>query len=202
MSSAEDIWILFKCRHLQISYARMPRDAVRFSSKSEGTDWREKLKQSEGQSCDLSKKIFVYGWQDVKDRHEIIGIIPCVVVASLETDAFVSFASYIDMLMARSNLSARSKKKVLKEQLLFWGKKSPRLRISKLRSNNSSQRKAKELGMNASAGHTMKFLGCIWYETKFGKEKGNLKELSKNVNFMSEILARPVLRNEHLRKPH
>ena len=50
-------------------------------------------------------------------------------------------------------------------------------------------RKVEELGLNASAGHTMKFLGCIWYE------------LSKKANLMSEILARSVLRNEHLRKP-
>ena len=41
----------------------------------------------------------------------------------------------------------------------------------------------------------MKFLGCIWYEPKFGKEKGNLEELSKKVKIMSEILARLVLRN-------
>ena len=48
----------------------------------------------------------------------------------------------------------------------------------------------------------MKFVGCTWYETKFLKEKDNLEALSKKVNLMSEILARPVLRNEHLRKPH
>ena len=42
---------------------------------------------------------------------------------------------------------------------------------------------------------TMKFSGCIWYELKFGKEKGNLEALSQKVNFISEILARPVLRN-------
>ena len=61
---------------------------------------------------------------------------------------------------------------------------------------------ARELGLKAPAGHTMKFLGCICHETKCGKEKGNLKDLSKKVNFMSEILARLFLRNEHLRKPH
>ena len=36
----------------------------------------------------------------------------------------------------------------------------------------------------------------------FGKDKGNLEALSKKVNLMSEILARPVLKNEHLWKPH
>ena len=41
----------------------------------------------------------------------------------------------------------------------------------------------------------MKFSGCFWYELKFEKEKGNLEALSKKVNLMSKILARPVLRN-------
>ena len=40
----------------------------------------------------------------------IIGIIPCVVIASLETNAFVAFVVFFDMLMVRSNLSARSRK--------------------------------------------------------------------------------------------
>ena len=31
-----------------------------------------------------------YGYQDEKDRHVIIGVIPCVAVTSLETDAFVA----------------------------------------------------------------------------------------------------------------
>ena len=35
---------------------------------------------------------------------------------------------------------------------------------------------------------------------KFGNEKGHFEELSKNVSLMREILARPNLRKEHLRK--
>ena len=56
--------------------------------------------------------------------------------------------------------------------------------------------------LNASAEHTMKFSGCTWYKTEFRKEKGNLEALSKKVNLMSEIFARMVLRDNHLRKPH
>ena len=70
MFSAEDCWVLFKKRHLQFFYTRMPgkpwdcversgrrkkislRASILFSTESEDTDWREKLKQSEGQSCD------------------------------------------------------------------------------------------------------------------------------------------------------
>ena len=66
---------------------------------------------------------------------------------------------------------------------------------------NSILRKAGELGLNASAGQTMKFSGCIWYENSI-KKRAIWKHYPKKVNLMSEILARPVLRNEHLRKPH
>ena len=36
-----------------------------------------------------------------KDRRVIIGIIPWVVVTSLETEAFLAFVADIDMLMVR-----------------------------------------------------------------------------------------------------
>ena len=63
-------WVLFKWRQLQFSaqachgtpwdYVERsgrrkeisPRTRILFSTKSEGTDWREKLKQTKGQSCD------------------------------------------------------------------------------------------------------------------------------------------------------
>ena len=62
-------------------------------------------------------------------------------------------------------------------------------------------RKAGQTRLNASAGHTIKFSGALGTKFKFGKEKGHLEALSKKVNLMSEILARPSLRKEHLRKP-
>ena len=60
--------------------------------------------------------------------------------------------------------------------------------------------KAGEFGLNASAGHTMKFSGRTGTKLKFGKEKGNLEAVSKKVNLVSEILARPVRRNNHTSK--
>ena len=63
---------------------------------------------------------------------------------------------------------------------------------------NSILLKVEKLGLNPSVGHTRKLSGCTWYETEFGKEKGNLEA----VNLMSEILAGPVLRNNYLRKLH
>ena len=41
-----------------------------------------------------AKKILVYRWQDEKYRRVIIDIIPCVVVTSLETDAFEAIVAF------------------------------------------------------------------------------------------------------------
>ena len=49
----------------------------------------------------------------------IIDIIPCVVVTSLETDAFMAVVAYFDVLTVRENPAPVRKKKVLKEQLLL-----------------------------------------------------------------------------------
>ena len=123
-------------------------------------------------------------------------MILCVVVTSLETNALVVFISYIDMLILRSNPTARSRKEGAQGAVAILREKRVQGCVSQNSDpTNSILRKARELGLNAPAGHTMKFLGCICYETKFGKEKGNLEELSKKVNLMSEILARLVLRN-------
>ena len=81
-------------------------------------------------------------------------------------------------------------------------KKGPRLCISKLRSNEFYSTESWSIGIERFGGTHMQFSGCTWYIIESGKEKGNLEALSKKVNFMSEILARPVLRNNHLRKPH
>ena len=62
-------------------------------------------------------------------------------------------------------------------------------------------RKAGQVRLNASARHTIKFSHALGTKFEFGKENGNVEEFSKKVNIMSEILAHPGLRNEHLRKP-
>ena len=93
----------------------------------------------------------------------ITDIIPCVVVASMETDAFMAIVAYFDMLNGE---------------------------IKDSEPMNFIPRKVEELGLNSSAGRTVKISGCTWYKIKFGKEKGNLEALSTKANLMSEILAR------------
>ena len=57
-------------------------------------------------------------------------------------------------------------------------------------------RKAGQTRLNAT-----KFSGRTWYEIQIRERKGHLEALSRKVNLMSEILARPSLGRERLRKP-
>ena len=187
---------------LVVFYTRMPRETVRttwdeverrkkfspgasilFSTESEETDWREKLEQSEKASPGTqSWKFLVYCGQDEKHRRAILDIIPYVVVTSLETDAFMAIVAYFDMLTVKRN-PARVRKKVTQ------GK-------------NSIPRKVEELDWTLRRDTPEILRMHLVRNSKFGKEKGNLEALSKKANLMSEILARLVLRNNHLKKPH
>ena len=73
--------------------------------------------------------------------------------------------------------------------------------ISKFRSKEvySAEGWANEIEHIGGTHH--KILKTRGTKFKFGKEKGHLRALSKKVNLISEILARPSLRREHLGKP-
>ena len=55
--------------------------------------------------------------QDEKDRLVILDIISLVAVTSLETDAFMAFVAYFDMLTVKGTQREVETRKVLKEQL-------------------------------------------------------------------------------------
>ena len=94
-----------------------------------------------------------FGRQDEKYRRVIIGIIPCVLVTSLDTDAFVAFVACIDMLMVRSNLSAKSRKECTQRAVAILREKRVQGCVSQNSDPmNSFPRKARKMGMNASAG--------------------------------------------------
>ena len=134
----------------------------------------------------------------------IIDIIPCAVVTSLETDAFMAIVAYYDMLTVRGN-PARGREAGTQGSVAILTERQKNVQGCVSQDSdpmNSVPRKVGELGLNALAGHTMKFSGCTWYKIEFGKEKGNLEALSKKVNLMIEILARPVSKNNNLRKLH
>ena len=114
------------------------------------------------------KKSLVHGRQDVKDRRVVFDILPCVVITSLETDAFMAMVACIDMLMVRRNPAGSRRKRVLKEHLRF--------RENKKGQNSDPKkfilRKAGQPRLNASAGHTIKFSGRTWYEIQIRERKG------------------------------
>ena len=199
MFSAENKWVLFKKGTLVVFYTSMPRETVRtawneveickkFSSRSKHPlqyrKWKtqtdgKKLEQSKGQSCDKSWKFLVYGGQDEKHRRVIINIIPCVVVTSLETDAFMAIVAYIDVLKVRRNLSARSRQEGTQGTVAVLKTKRPRSCISRLGSNEYCSVESWRIGIERFCGTHLKFSGCIWYKIEFGKGKGNLEALSR-----------------------
>ena len=66
----------------------------------------------------------------------IIDTIPCVVVTSLETDAFMAIVAYFDMLTVKGNPARVRKDEGTQGSVAILKKKiRPRLCISKLRSN-------------------------------------------------------------------
>ena len=73
--------------------------------------------------------------------------------------------------------------------------------ISKLRFNEFYSTESWRIGIWTLRRDTPEILRMHLVQTEFGKGKGNLEALSKKVNLMSEILARPIRRNIHLRKP-
>ena len=97
----------------------------------------------------------------------------------------------------KSNLSARSKIRYSRSSCFSEMKKNVQVCVSQ-----NSAPMSWRIGIERFGGTHLKFLGCIWNKIEFGKERGNLEQFSQKVNFISEILARPVRRNNHLRKPH
>ena len=77
------------------------------------------------------------GEQDVKDRHVIFDILPCVVITILETDAFMVIVVCIDMLMVRRNQKEVEEREYSRSSCDSETWRSPRLRISKIQIQRS-----------------------------------------------------------------
>ena len=78
-----------------------------------------KTRQIQRPTLRLELKSFVYG-QDVKDRRVVFDILPCVVITSLETSAFMAIIGCVDLLLVRRNPARSRRNRALKEQLRFW----------------------------------------------------------------------------------
>ena len=138
----------------------------------------------------VKKKFLVYGWQDEKDRHVIIGIIPCVVGYKSGNRCICGIRCFFFDMLMRSNLSAGSRKEGTQGTVAVVREKTNVQGCVSQDSDpvSSVLRKVEELGLNASAGHTRNSQDASGTKLKLGKEKGNLEAWSKEVNLMSEIL--------------
>ena len=171
-----------------------PRARILFSIASEDTDWREKLEQSKGQSCDWKLKIPL---SMVGKMKKIVvwfsNIIPYVVVTESGNRSIFGYRCLFRHANGERKPSASSKKEGAHVM-----RRNKRSNVVYLK--NQIQRflfygDAGELGLNAQAGHAMKFSGCTWYKTKkSGMKRAIWRHCPKKVNLMSEILACPVLR--------
>ena len=122
-------WRYVRTSHQEQTYSSVPKVKKQTNVK--------RLNSLKASPANKVKKFIVYGGQGEKDRRVIIDIIPCVVVTSLETDAFMALVAYFDTLTVKGNPSRVRKEEgtqgsvaILKEK-----KKRPRLCISRLRSN-------------------------------------------------------------------
>ena len=204
-------WILFKWRHLQFSAHAChgtPWDYVERSGRRKENLTPEQISSSvpkvtEHTDVKSTNRLQASPAPGVEHSlsHVIICIIPCVVVTSLETDAFAAFVAYIDVLMVRSNLSAVSRKRRYSRNRCYFEKKVQGCVSQDSEPVNSILWKAWRWDWKLRRD-TPESLRMHLVQNWIWEENRNLKELSKKVNFMSETLARLVLRNEHLRKPH
>ena len=119
-------------------------------------------------------KSLVHEGPGEEDRRVTIDIIPCVVVTRMKTDAFMAIVAHVVKLMVRAT-SARGREEGTWGAVAILKKKK---KTSKIVVYLKTQIhwilvywKLKKMGLNASAGHTMKFSGCTWYKIEFGKEK-------------------------------
>ena len=109
-----------------------PEQASSSVPKSERTDWRGKLKQSSGRVLQREFKIpcpWKARWKRsscIYRHHPVCRGYKCGIRYILWHSLPISTCWWWEVTSARGRV-----KKILKEQLLFWGKKGPRLCISK-----------------------------------------------------------------------
>ena len=78
-----------------------PGDGMRWDGLGRwGGEEEREGRRGRGEEEGEGSNLLVYCGQDEKYRRVIIDIIPCVVVTSLETDAFVAIIAYFDMLIS------------------------------------------------------------------------------------------------------
>ena len=117
----------------------------------------------------------MYGEQSATNRHVVTSILPYASATSLESPVVMANVADIDILMLRRNPAKSRRKEVLKEQLVAF-LKYRKVQIGCVSQDSDPKmsilRKVGELRLNASAGLTVTFSGCTWYQIKIRERKG------------------------------
>ena len=115
----------------------------------------------------------------------IIDIIPCVVVTSLETDAFVAVVAYFDMLLVKEVTPARGRRRRYSRNSCYYEKekRGPRLCISKFRSNEFYSTESWRIGIERSGGTHHEILSVHLVQNwNSGKKRAIWSHYPKKVN--------------------
>ena len=136
------------------------------------------------------------------------------IVAQLSTSSRVPWLqvwkqmhSWLSLLVSTwwwEETQREAEKKVLKDQLLFWEDKRPRLCIRRFWSKEFYSTESWRIGIERFGGTHLKFSGCTSYKVEFLKKKKKVIwwPYPKKVNLVSEIRARLILWINHPRKLH
>ena len=107
----------------------------------------------------------------------------------------------VDNLMVSATISARSRRRYSWSGRYSERKKRPMLSWNSA-PMNSVERKFEELGLNASAGHTWNSQDATWKKMNSGKKMAIWRHYLRVWTSWAKSFARPVRRNNLLRKPH
>ena len=112
--------------------------------------------------------------QDVENRRVIIGILPCVVITSLETGASMAVINCLCLHAdGEEKPSKRSKSESTPGAIAILKEKKVQGWVSQNSAPKKSiLRKAGQTRLNASAKHAIDFLGCTWCEVQIRERKG------------------------------
>ena len=147
-------------RGMKWRYARNSSHREQASSsvpKVKDTDWRRSLNSLKASLVTKAENFLSIAG---KMKNVIINITPCVVVTSLETDAYMAIVACVDKLMVRATW-AQGREEGTHGTVAILRKKGPRLCVSQLWSNEFYSADIWRIGIERFGGTHLKFSGCI-----------------------------------------
>ena len=124
--------------------------------------------------------------RNAKIRHVILGIHPCAIITKLNQDANMAEIANSDRVMLKRHPAQSRRKRVLKDQLLYWRKKSKLVVCVRIPIRRSLiHGKLENIGIERISGTQREILRRhLAQNLKFGKEKSHLEETSQSVSLI------------------